>query len=90
MKSRQVKAFTAESIRQDLMDLIERQVKPWMETCQEQGAYHQNCTKKKNTANLPTRLVDVGQIDDDLREGSTICYSWTCFRTNPTYKVRVL
>ncbi|CAF3443857.1 unnamed protein product [Fusarium graminearum] len=58
MKSRQVKAFTAESIRQDLMDLIERQVKPWMETCQEQGAYHQNCTKKKNTANLPTRLVD--------------------------------
>ncbi|KAK6716757.1 hypothetical protein SNK04_007708 [Fusarium graminearum] len=66
MKSRQVKAFTAESIRQDLMDLIERQVKPWMETCQEQGAYHQNCTKKKNTANLPTRLVDVGQIDDDM------------------------
>ncbi|CAF3621866.1 unnamed protein product [Fusarium graminearum] len=66
MKSRQVKAFTAESIRQGLMDLIERQVKPWMETCQEQGAYHQNCTKKKNTANLPTRLVDVGQIDDDM------------------------
>ncbi|EWG55177.1 hypothetical protein FVEG_17467 [Fusarium verticillioides 7600] len=64
LKTRHIKDFTEENIQHQLADLIEHQIRPWMESCCARFTDHENCGPEHNASGLPTRLVDVGKGND--------------------------
>ncbi|KAH7201016.1 heterokaryon incompatibility protein-domain-containing protein [Fusarium oxysporum] len=66
IKSRHIKAFDGGNIQQELAELIEYQIQPWMESCRERHIGHELCGAKYVSSGLPTRLLDVGETNDHL------------------------
>ncbi|TGO53491.1 hypothetical protein BCON_0122g00080 [Botryotinia convoluta] len=64
-ESRHIKQFAQGEALEDLKDLVKTQIQPWIEACCNCRADHENCGRTIGTNILPTRLIDVGTMDNE-------------------------
>ncbi|KAH9231259.1 hypothetical protein K456DRAFT_1897123 [Colletotrichum gloeosporioides 23] len=65
LEERQVKRFSPGTILDDLGELVNNQILPWMKNCHEQQENHSHCGPSGDSRIFPTRLIDVGEGGDD-------------------------
>ncbi|KAK1856506.1 hypothetical protein CCHR01_00885 [Colletotrichum chrysophilum] len=66
LEERQVKRFSPGTIFDDLGELVNNQILPWMKNCHEQQEDHSHCGPSSDSRIFPARLIDVGEGEDDL------------------------
>ncbi|KAF7953011.1 hypothetical protein EAE96_006233 [Botrytis aclada] len=64
-ESRHIKQFAQGEALEDLKDLVKTQIQPWIEACYNRQENHENCGRSVGTNILPTRLIDVGTLDNE-------------------------
>ncbi|KAF7883376.1 uncharacterized protein EAF02_005296 [Botrytis sinoallii] len=64
-ESRRIKQFAQGEVLEDLEDLVNTQIQPWIEACYNRRENHENCGRTVGTNILPTRLIDVGTMNNE-------------------------
>ncbi|KAF5875169.1 putative heterokaryon incompatibility protein [Botrytis fragariae] len=64
-ESRHIKQFSQGEALEDLEDLVKTQIQPWIEACYNRRENHENCGRTIDTNILPTRLIDVGTMNNE-------------------------
>ncbi|KAF7927088.1 hypothetical protein EAE99_005419 [Botrytis elliptica] len=64
-ESRRIKQFAQGAVLEDLEDLVNTQIQPWIEACYNRRENHENCGRTIGTNILPTRLIDVGTMNNE-------------------------